>query len=220
LSKKVGFIHTGVPIASFIRKVVGKRLPHAQAFHIVDESLLQDLLRSGTLTPSIVKRLCAQVTLAREAGADPIMVTCSSVGPGVKVARQLVDAEVLRIDEPMAERAVEMASRIGVLATAETTLVPSSDLIKEKAGQRGKTVTVETMLSREAFGLFLRGDINGHDQAVKQSGMALVGKVELLVLAQASMSNLAAPLQKAAGVPVLASPDLAMDVLKRILQEG
>jgi len=95
------------------------------------------------LTSSIVRRLSAHVVLAREGGADLIMVTCSSTSPGVDVARKLVDVPVLKIDDAMAEKAVEMGESIGVLATVKTTLIPSAELIKSKARIRGKSVSIE-----------------------------------------------------------------------------
>ena len=57
------------------------------------------------------------VQSAHEAGADAVMVTCSSIGPGVEVARQLLDLPIFRIDEAMAESAVNVGTRIGVAAT-------------------------------------------------------------------------------------------------------
>jgi Asp/Glu/hydantoin racemase len=157
--------------------------------------------------------------MAKEAGADIIMVTCSSIAPGVDFAKKLVDIPVLKIDEPMAELAVESADTVGVLATAKTTLVPSVDLINQVAEKKGKPVKVKSKLISEAFDFFLQGDMENHDRLVKTAGVELARQSDVLVLAQASMSHLAAEIEKASGTKTLTSPQIAMDALKKMVSE-
>jgi len=211
--KKIGFVHTGVAIADMFKPMIAERLPGISTFHIVDDSLIQDLLQEEQFTPSILKRLCNQVELAEEAGAELIMVTCSSIAPGVDVARKMVSVPVMKVDEPMAEKAVSLSDNIGVMATAKTTMAPSVNLVKEKAAEAKKEITIHQTLSSEAFDCFLRGDMQTHDRIVKEAALELKGKVGVIVLAQASMGHLAEAIQDITGVPVLKSPPLAMDAL-------
>ena len=218
--KKVGFVHTGVAIAAMIKPMMAERLPGVSSFHIVDDSLIQDLLQTGQMTPSILRRLCRQVELAEEAGAQLIMVTCSSIAPGVDTARKMVSVPVMKIDEPMAEKAISLSDRIGVLATAKTTMGPSVKLIEDKASEASKKLTIHSILSADAFDCFLRGDMETHDRIVKEAAAKLVGKVGVAVLAQASMGHLAGPIEGILKVPVLTSPGLAMDALVKRVKEG
>lgn len=211
--KKIGFVHTGVAIADMFKPMIAERLPGISTFHIVDDSLIQETLEMDGLTPLILKRLCNQICLAEEAGAELIMFTCSSVAPGIDVARRIVNVPVMKIDEPMAEKAVSMAVDIGVLATAKTTMTPSIGLIKEKAEEAGKKVNIHQTLMAEAFICFLRGDMPTHDRLVKDAAGDLRGKAEVIVLAQASMGHLAEEIGEITGLPVLKSPPLAMDAL-------
>ena len=211
--KKIGFVHTGVAIADMFKPMIAERLPGLATFHIVDDSLIQDLLQEEQFTPSILKRLCNQVELAEEAGAELIMVTCSSIAPGVDVARKMVGVPVMKIDDPMAEKAVSLSENIGVMATAKTTMVPSVNLVKEKAAEMQKKITIHQTLSSDAFDCFLKGDMENHDRIVKDAAKELKGKVGVIVLAQASMGHLAEDIQEIIGVPVLKSPPLAMDAL-------
>ncbi len=217
---KIGFVHTGVPIGMLLKKMMSQSMPDIPSFHIVDDSLIQDLLQTGEFTPSILKRLCAQISMAKEAGADIIMVTCSSIAPGVDFARKLVDVPVMKIDEPMAEEAVAAADTVGVLATAKTTLVPSVQLIKQVADKKGKPVKVKSKLISEAFDFFLQGDMENHDRLVKEAGVELAQQTDVLVLAQASMSHLAAEIEKASGTPTLTSPQIAVNALKKMVSES
>ena len=216
---KIGFVHTGVPIGMLLKKMMSESMPDIPNFHIVDDSLIQDLLQSGEFTPSILKRLSTQISMAKEAGADIIMVTCSSIAPGVDFAKKLVDIPVLKIDEPMAEQAVESADTVGVLATAKTTLVPSVDLINQVADKKGKSVKVKSKLISEAFDFFLQGDMDSHDRLVKTAGVELARQSDVLVLAQASMSHLADEIEKVSNTPTLTSPPIAVNALKKLVSE-
>ncbi len=210
---KIGFVHTGVAIADMFKPMVAQKLSKMSSFHIVDDSLIQDLLRAEQMTPGILRRLCKQVELAEEAGADLIMVTCSSIAPAVDVARKLVHVPVMKVDEPMAEKAVSLSDRIGVIATAKTTVGPSVHLVEEKAREAAKEVRVEALLSAEAFDAFLRGDMETHDRIVLENAGGMKGKVGVVLLAQASMGHLAEPMERLLDVPVFTSPPLAMDAL-------
>ena len=162
--------------------------------------------------------MCAQIVLARDAGADTIMVTCSSIAPGVDFARKLVNVPVMKIDEPMAEKAVAMADTVGVLATAKTTFVPSVNLIGQVSEKMKKPVKIVSDLVSEAFDCFLAGDMQNHDRLVMAAGVELAGRSDVLVLAQASMSHLAEAIEDASGTPVLTSPLLAIQALKKIIE--
>ena len=216
---KIGFVHTGVPIGMMLKKMMSESMPDIPNFHIVDDSLIQDLLQAEEFTPSILKRLSAQISMAKEAGADIIMVTCSSIAPGVDFAKKLVDIPVMKIDEPMAEQAVESANTVGVLATAKTTLVPSVDLINQVAEKKGKPVKVKSKLISEAFDFFLQGDMENHDRLVRRAGIELAQQSDVLVLAQASMSHLAAEIEKTSGTPTLTSPSIALNALKELVSD-
>ena len=216
---KIGFVHTGVPIGMMLKKMMSESMPDIPNFHIVDDSLIQDLLQAEEFTPSILKRLSAQISMAKEAGADIIMVTCSSIAPGVDFAKKLVDIPVMKIDEPMAEKAVESANTVGVLATAKTTLVPSVDLINQVAEKKGKPVKVKSKLISEAFDFFLQGDMENHDRLVRRAGIELAQQSDVLVLAQASMSHLSDEIEKASGTPTLTSPSIAVNALKELVSD-
>jgi Asp/Glu/hydantoin racemase len=132
-----------------------------------------------------------QVASAADAGADAVLVTCSSIGPAVVVARTLFDFPVLRIDERMAEQAVRMGPRIGVIATLLTTLQPTVDLLRDTAHRLGRQVEIESSLCAGAFEAILRGDTETHDNTVTRQLIEFAGSVDVIVLAQASMARIA-----------------------------
>jgi Asp/Glu/hydantoin racemase len=193
-------------------------LAEAEVFHMVDESLIQDTIRAGRLRKLTVRRLVDQIASAEAAGADAVLVTCSSIGPGVTLAQQLFEIPVLRIDEAMAEAAVRQASTIGVLATLRTTLDPTTALLREKAAKAGRTVELIECLCEEAFPAVLAGDTETHDRILRKALLEDLSGVDVIVLAQASMARAVATLAPGAlRTPVLSSPKLAVLRARQVL---
>jgi Asp/Glu/hydantoin racemase len=204
-------IHTSPAVVPVFTELCRKHVPEAKAFHMVDESLIQETMRAGALRKTTMRRLVNQVASAEAAGADAVLVTCSSIGPGTRVAQQLFDLPVLRIDDAMAEAAVREASVIGVLATVRTTLDPTLGLLREKAQEAGREVTLIECLCEEAFPAILSGDAAKHDAIVGRALLERLQGVDLIVLAQASMARVVAGLERGTlSVPVLSSPELAI----------
>ena len=218
-TKRVAFVNTVTTLPSVFKALVNELAPQLDVFSIVDESLLQNTIRSGELTKPTILRLVNYLSMAQQAGADIVMVTCSSIGPAADIGRSLVDIPVLRVDEAMAERALECGSRIGVAATLSTTLKPTADLIQRKASEAGKQVTIVSKVCTGAFEALSAGDTNLHDCLVAQGLKELMSQVDVVVLAQASMarvlSTLAADVVHA---PVLSSPELAVLSARKALK--
>jgi Asp/Glu/hydantoin racemase len=207
--RKFAFIHTShvlIPVFSQLAKTM---LPGVDVFHMTDESLIRNTIEQERLTKTTICRLVNMVRSAHEAGADAVMVTCSSIGPGVEVARQLLDFPIFRIDEAMAENAVNMGSRIGVAATLRTTLDPTLALLQTTAERGGKTVELVPRIAEGAFAAVVSGDTERHDRMVAEMLSSLKSEVDVVVLAQASMSRVV-PSLPTGGAPILTSPELAV----------
>ncbi len=217
--KRLGLIHTVPFLVDLFKKLLAERYPNLESFHILDESILQEVARHGGLTPNVVRRITLQAINARDAGAGLIVFTCSATGPSIETARQTVDVPILMIDDPMASTAVRMGRRIGLVCTNPTTRVPSETLIKRHAAEQGKDVEVTVALEAEAFEAVLAGDKERHDAIVKEAARKISQQTDVVVLAQASMAHLAPELNKTLAVPVLASPALCVEALADMLVE-
>ena len=146
------------------------------------------------------------------------MLTCSTVGPGVDTAKESVEVPFLKVDEAMADRAVELGPRIGVIATLHTTLTPTSDLVRDRASAQGRPVHVETFLCQGAFEALGAGDTDTHDRIVIENLKELMGRVDVVVLAQASMARVAELMSdEEKVVPILSSPRLGVERLRSVL---
>src|SRR3954452_4097617 len=129
----IGFVHTVLSLPPTFASLAEELVPDAEVFHIVDETLLGVTRKAGELTPTTRRRVLGYVESAAGAGADFVVVTCSSIGLAVDGSRSFVTVPVLRIDVPMADEAVGIGKRIGVVATLSTTLEPTAELVKRRA---------------------------------------------------------------------------------------
>ena len=190
-------------------------LSDIETVHMVDESLLKDILISGRLTKTTARRVVGHIISADQAGTDAILVTCSSIGKATEIGGELVDSAVMRVDEPMAKKAIGTGNKIGVIATLPSTLNPTVELIKRYGNEN---LHVAAKLCEGAFEAVISGDAAKHDKIVAEGIVELAAKADVIVLAQASMARVADTLGEGkVTVPVLASPRLAIEHLASVL---
>ncbi len=219
MAQKVGMVHSVASLVPLFNELAAELLPGVEVIHLVDEGLLKDVLASGQLTPSMARRFGLLATFAEESGAEIVMLTCSSLAPLVDQSRDTVKVPLLKVDEAMADEAVGLGERIGIIATAYTTLKPTSNLIKERAALQDKTVAVETVLCEGAFEALRRGELESHDRTVKEKLNELMEQVDVVVLAQASIARVVAQIpENERKVPILSSPRLGVQRLKERLE--
>ena len=213
----IGFVHTVLSLPATFTELAGELVPEADVFHIADETLLSNTRREGRLTPATKRRVLGYVESAAEAGADLVVVTCSSIGPAVDASRAFLDVPVLRIDEPMADEAVRIGSRIGVVATLSSTLEPTAELVRRRAHEAGKEVEVTARVCDGAFEALQAGDRDRHDELVREGLREVIAGSDVVVLAQASMARVLETLGDV-DVPVLSSPRLGMQRVAELVR--
>ena len=151
MADTLALLHTGHLLIPVFAELGREFLPGMNVVHMLDESLLKNTIAAGRLEKVTLRRVVNLVGLAREAGADAVLVTCSSIGPAVEVARQLFDFPVLRVDEAMAAEACRRGMRIGVLATLRSTLEPTVDLLRDTAAKMGRGNEIVAGLCEGAY---------------------------------------------------------------------
>jgi Asp/Glu/hydantoin racemase len=217
--KTLGLVHTSATLVPVFAQLCKEKLPGVNVFNIADDSLVKGIIAAGSLTPTIARRVAAYLESAELAGADYIIVTCSSIGPAVEAAAKLIGVPVLRVDQPMADKAATTGKRIGVVATLRTTLEPTADLISRRAALAGKQIELTSRLCEGAFDALMSGQSTVHDAKVAAALKELSQQMDVIVLAQASMARVVdtlAPEDKR--VPILASPAIAVDYLATVLK--
>ncbi|HEY4381541.1 MAG TPA: aspartate/glutamate racemase family protein [Acidobacteriaceae bacterium] len=218
MAQTLALIHTSPTLTPIFGGLCARYMPETSIFHMVDESLIADTIREGRLRRVTMRRLLGMIESAALAGADAVMVTCSSIGSAADLGQRLFDFPVIRVDEAMAEAAVRMGCRIGVMATLRTTLEPTIALLREKAAFAGVEIEVVDALCDGAFDAVIAGDTATHDRILSEALRNDMRGVDVVILAQASMARVVKAMPNGAlSVPVLSSPELAVQSARDIL---
>ncbi|MGA8203384.1 MAG: aspartate/glutamate racemase family protein [Woeseiaceae bacterium] len=214
----LALVHTSPTLTPLFGELAAEIVPDARILHFVDESLIKNTIAAGRLEKPTMRRVITLIGSAFDAGADAVLVTCSSIGPAVDMAAQLYDPPVLRVDRPMAEKAVETGRRIGVAATLSTTLRPTADLVRKVAAERDLDIEIVEQLCEGAFEAVMAGDGATHDRIVRDGLTKGLRGVDAIVLAQASMARVLDTLPaNALSAPVYSSPRLGVERARDVL---
>lgn len=185
----LALLHTSavhVPVFDALRD---RHHPELDLRHLVVEDLLERARAEGP-----------------EAVADAVLCTCSTIGGVAERRAAELGVPVLRVDRPMAAEAAGW-DRIVVVASVESTLAPTLDLLREES--RDRTPVVTALVVDGAWERFEAGDRDGCLDAVA----AAVDRIDpagggVVVLAQASLAGAAG--RTTTPLPVLSSPRLGL----------
>lgn len=217
MSKTLVMFHTGIVVINPLLELARGLMPGTRIINLMDDGVVADIERAGSITPDIVERVTGEILTGAHLNPEAVLVTCSSISPIVDVAQQLTQVPVLKIDEPMAETAVKSGPRVGVVATLETTLRPTTELIRSKAQELGLEIEITPALCSEAFVALSAGDPKKHDETLLHHITSLAEKMDVVVLAQASMARIVPSLPEGLRDAVLTSPPLGVARAARVL---
>jgi Asp/Glu/hydantoin racemase len=217
--KKVAIVHTSFAVLDLVNNLFDELLPDVDRVHIVEHSILKDILKAGSITPDLMQRMLGYFFQAEATHADIVFSVCSTVGDVADVARKILSIPIVKIDEAMVMEALEKGQRIGVLATLPSTLNPTCRLVENIAFEEKKGVHINRGLVSGAFEELINGNTAIHDQMVQEKLRDLAVDSEVVILAQASMARAIDALsQDEIKIPVLSSPRRGVTHLKRVIE--
>lgn len=216
MSKKVVIIHTSLVSHTDLNQLFKEIMPYVKVHNIIDDSLLDEVKTIGHITPKIVSRMVEYFKVAENIGADLIFNQCSSVGEAAQIAAKCVNVPMLRIDQPMAEKAVGLGKRIAVVGTVSSTMVPSCKIVERMAEKHQKGVEIVPYVIKGALELLMNEGQTRHNQFVLEKLKEIQHDFDVIILAQGSMRVLEPELHQISK-PVLTSPRLAVEAAKALL---
>ncbi len=216
MSRHIVFLHTSRVHVGTFERLVGEAAPGLRVEHIVDESLLLEAQRAGPADPVLVERVQHAMQTAGSSGAAAVVCTCSTIGGAAEHTPTGGRYLAARIDRAMADRAVQLGPKILVVAALESTLGPTSLLIRESAASAQSGVELECLVVDGAWSHFAAGRPDAFIDAIVHAIRAYAGTAAVVVLAQASMAPAAALLRNW-DREVLSSPQLGVQAILRQL---
>lgn len=203
--KKIAVIHTTPVTIPALKKEITAVCDSVEVINFLDDSMLPEINREGKITPDVTYRLHTLMLLAQSAGAEKILCACSSIGGIFEEGRAVVSIPALRIDEPMAKKATEF-TKIGVAATLQSTIAPTTELIARKAKEMGKEIVIDAKVIENVGSLLSEGKEAEYDSIVGGELKKLAENNDVVVLAQASMARAIAELNEEEKKNFLTSP--------------
>ena len=193
--------------------------PDVEIQTMLDTSLLADTMAAGRVTPTTAARLLNYVREAERAGADLLLLTCTSMGQGMAHVKEFSSLPTLCITAPLVKDALDLGHKIGIIGTVPTSPAQIIEPLMEEAGRRGlgaDDLTIVVDVVEAAFQARGAGDTATHDRLVSEAAMAMArdNEVDVICFAQASMS---ATVPDDPGVPVLMLGESAFRVAGEML---
>lgn len=214
LPSMLGFLHTaGAHVATF-EALAHALAPSIPTRHVVRDDLLAAAGLHGPGDPAVRAGVEEAVRALLADGALVVLCTCSTLGATAEQVDAPAGVTILRVDHPMAERAVDIGRRVAVVAALPATLAPTGALLRAAAARAGRAIEVTEVLCDDAWSRFERGDVSGYLDAVAVAARRAAAAADVVVLAQASMAPAAHRLG-ACPVPVLSSPRLGVEAAVR-----
>ncbi|MEC6162034.1 MULTISPECIES: aspartate/glutamate racemase family protein [Klebsiella] len=215
--KKIAMLHTSSATLAMMQQLIADIMPEVEVMHLVEESMIKQVMKAGRVTPNIAARIADYVHIAEKADCDIFITACSSIGTAVEQCQFLTPLQLARIDSAMVKEAIEKGERIAVLATVATTLKPTLDYVQRKIQESGKPRAVTPILMEEAFHALLAGEMDTHDRIVADGLKTAFSQADVVMLAQASMARVLQQLPTPP-VPVLTSPESGIRWLKALAE--
>ena len=216
MTHDLAFLHTLAANVEVFDALATERRPDLEIRHAVADHLLNQARKTG-MRPEIAREVQTLMIDLASTGARVIVCTCSTIGGAAEATDTGGRFVAMRIDRPMADRAVTLGPDVLVLAALASTFGPTRALLVDSAHRANVPLNLEERLVEKAWPHFERGDRDAYYEAIADAVASDVKGFGVVVLAQASMAP-AANRCRNLTVPILSSPRLGVDAALAILR--
>ncbi len=216
--KSIAIVQTSFVSKDELSALCAEIMPDVKVHHIVDSSLIPEVNANNGPTKAVRRRMYAYYQQAQSLGVDLIVNQCSSVSEVAEAIKPFIDVPIIKIDEAMARKAVELGKKIALIATVSSTVGPSSRLIETMAKEAGKEIELDIHLVKDAMMILIeKGDVETHNKMVIGEVESAAENNDVIVLAQGSMTVLL-PYIGHIKKPVLSSPRMGIEYVSEVLK--
>jgi hypothetical protein len=216
MTHDLAFLHTLASNVDAFTPLVAERRPDLRIRHAVADHLLNEARKTG-MTPEIAREVQTLMADLASTGAPVVVCTCSTIGGAAEATDTGGRFVAMRIDRPMADRAVMLGPDVLVFAALASTFGPTRALLEDSARRANVPLRLEERLIESAWPYFERSDRDGYYQVIADALTTDLTEFGVVVLAQASMAP-AADRCRNLTVPILSSPRLGVEAALARLQ--
>ena len=222
---RIALIHALPHSVAPINAAMIRLWPEASRMNVQDDSLSNDLAAVEATAPGtgldafMHERFQRLAQYAVDCGSNAILFTCSAFGSCIEAVAEVQKIPVLKPNEAMIEQAVALVGERGKMNGQILGLVSSfAPTLASMPNEFSTDVNLEMKLAEGAMAALNAGDVATHDKLVVEAARDLVKHgAKVIALAQYSMAHCKSMVEAACGVPVLTTPDSAIEKLKRLL---
>jgi len=216
MARLVGMVHAMSSNTLMFRKITDKIMPGVDFVHLADEGL--PYLSAQGQHKQVVRRLGIMSSLAKESGAEMVLLTCTAFGRIADEVQELAGIPAIATLEIVTAEALKLGKNIGILGSHPGAVETASRLILEDAALQKRNITITKVLCEGAFEAFKNEDWVKHDRIIKKYLKELMGKVEVIIAPQPSTERAVESLSETERlVPVISSARLSVRRLKEKL---
>ena len=210
---RIVFIHATRVAIEPIESATRTLWPEAEPISILDESLALDRASGAATLGDLNRRIVALCRYAETLQSAGILYTCSSFGEGIEEAARTSPLPVLKPNQAMFEAALSAGDDIAMLYTFEPAAEGMEREFHEEAARAGSGARLRSVFVDGALAALRGGDAARHDALISDAAAA-VESAHAILLAQFSMASAAGVARSRACVPVLTSPEAAIEKLQ------
>lgn len=210
---RIALIHATRVAMAPIESAAEALWPDAETVSILEEGLSADRAKSPDLSPDLWRRILALSSYAQASGAGGILFTCSAFGAAIDDAARECAVPVMKPNEAMFDAAFCHGGRAAMIYTFPPAGPAMAAEFREAAAAVGRDAALSLHFCEDAFAAKRAGDGAKHDRLIAEVGAGI--EADVILLAQFSMASASAALRARTAVPVLTSPEAAIQELRR-----
>jgi Asp/Glu/hydantoin racemase len=214
---KVLFIHASQAAMVPINEYYQENAPELQLINILDDGLLE-LFKLNHMSEA-ANTIIQLVRLAQNFHhVKAVLITCSALArPQLHEIKAQIDIPVVKVDLPMLQNTVEMAEKIGIIASFPPGAKSSMDTLLELAREKKKDIRMVKIFNSDAYDALLKGDVDLHDKLILKEIQRNTEACDAYILTQVSLAHLKESVERQTHKPVFASPQESLVEIRKSL---
>jgi len=210
--KRIALIHATRVAIDPIESAAKNLWPEAELVSILEEALSMDSAAGTVPAEELHNRIVDLARYAERLKPDGILYTCSAFGKGIEQASRTSHLPVLKPNEAMFDAAFGYGNSIAMIYTFPPSVKAMEKEFSDAAKQINYKATLRSIVAEGALASLKSGDAESHNKIIADTAAHI--DADVILLAQFSMAIAASAVRDATDVPVLTSPESAIDKMK------
>jgi len=216
-TRRIGLIHATTLSMDPVKLAFSRLWPDAGFFHVLDNSLSDDRNKTTDLTEDLTRRISTLADYALSCGTDGLLFTCSAFGEAIEAVAATASVPVLKPNEAMFERALNIGGPVVMLATFQPSISSMEKEFHAAAKVHGQDVELRSICIPEARAALNAGDVDTHNKLLANAAETL-SDTGAIMLAHFSMDRAVQEIEGRTDIPVLSPPANAVEHFRKLFE--